>query len=505
MSETLTAPTPSDIIAELKPEKAKPGKGQLFINGQFVDSLQGKTFETRNPATGEVIAEIAEAQAEDVDLAVKAAHAAFADNSPWRKMTPRDRARVIWKLGELIRENAQELSELETLDTGKPIVESSRFDIPLAAECFEYYSGWATKITGDTISPSSGGESLVYTLREPIGVCGQIIPWNFPLQMLAWKVAPALACGNTVVVKPAEQTPLTALRFAELTLEAGLPPGVFNVVTGFGPVTGAALVDHPMVDKIAFTGSVEVGKEIMRSAAKTLKRVSLELGGKSPNLVFADSDLETAAKYALGGIFFNHGEMCTAGSRIFVEATAYDEFMAVINARAAKMVAGDPLHPKTRLGALISQEHLDRVLNYVTIGKGEGARVTVGGERIGTRGYFMKPTVLENVTNGMRVAQEEIFGPVASVIRFETMEEAVAEANNSQFGLAAAIWTKDIKKAHSIARRVKAGTVWINTISTTDNAVPFGGYKASGFGRELGKAAIDMYTETKSVWVDLNN
>lgn len=505
MSEILTAPTPSDIIAELKPEKAKPGKGRLFINGQFVDAIQGKTFETRNPATGEVIAEIAEAQREDVDLAVKAAQAAFKDDSPWRKMTPRDRARIIWKLGELIRENAQELSELETLDTGKPIVESSRFDIPLAAECFEYFSGWSTKITGDTIRPSAGGDALVYTLREPVGLCGQIIPWNFPLQMLAWKVAPALACGNTVIVKPAEQTPLTALRFAELTLEAGLPPGVFNVVTGFGAITGAALVEHPHVDKIAFTGSVEVGKEIMRTAANTLKRVSLELGGKSPNLVFADSDLETAAKYALGGIFFNQGEMCTAGSRIFVEAKAYDEFMSVINARAAKMVAGDPLHPKTRLGALISQEHLDRVLNYVSIGKGEGARVAVGGERIGTRGYFMKPTVLEGVTNSMRVAQEEIFGPVASVIRFETMDEAIAEANNSQFGLAAAIWTRDIKKAHALAKRVKAGTVWINTISTTDNAVPFGGYKASGFGRELGKAAIDMYTETKSVWVDLNN
>lgn len=505
MSEaTLSAPATSDILVELQPQKAKPRDGQLFINGEFVDALSGKTFETRNPATGEVIARIAEAGKEDIDLAVKAARAAFEDGSPWRKMSSKDRSRVLYKLAELIRENQEELAELETLDTGKPIFESSRFDIPLSADCFEYYAGWPTKITGDTIPASNGGEAFVYTLREPIGVCGQIIPWNFPLQMLAWKVAPALACGNTVVVKPAEQTPLTALRFAELAREAGIPSGVVNVVPGFGPVAGAALVEHPEVDKIAFTGSVEVGKEIMRLASKTLKRVSLELGGKSPNLIFADADVEMAAKYALGGIFFNQGEMCTAGSRIFVEAAAYDQFMETVNSRAAKMTAGDPLHPKTRLGALISQEHLDRVLNYVDIGKQEGAKVAVGGERIGSRGYFMKPTVLEGVTNDMRVAREEIFGPVASIIKFDSVEDAVREANNSQFGLAAAIWTRDIKKAHGLARRVKAGTVWINTISTTDNGVPFGGYKSSGFGRELGKAAIDLYTESKSVWVDLN-
>jgi aldehyde dehydrogenase (NAD+) len=503
MAETVAAPS-TDISIELKPQKANPKPGKLFINGEFVDALQGKTFETKNPATGELLTDIAEAGAEDVELAVRAARAAFEDGSPWRKMSPKDRSRVLWKLADLIRQNAVELSELETLDTGKPIFESSKFDIPLSAECFEYYAGWATKITGDTIANSSGGDAFVYTLREPIGVCGQIIPWNFPLQMLAWKVAPALACGNTVVLKPAEQTPLTALRFAELTLEAGIPAGVFNVVTGFGPTTGAAMVQHPGIDKIAFTGSVEVGKEIMRQAANTLKRVSLELGGKSPNIIFADSDLETAAKYALGGIFFNQGEMCTAGSRIFVEESGYEEFMSVMRGRAAKMVAGDPLHPKTRLGALISEEHLGRVLDYVSIGKKEGATVAIGGERIGTRGYFMKPTVLEGVTNQMRVAQEEIFGPVAAVIKFKDAEEALREANNSPFGLAAAIWTRDIKKAHKLARQVKAGTVWINTVSTTDNAVPFGGFKASGFGRELGRAAIDLYTETKSVWVDLN-
>jgi acyl-CoA reductase-like NAD-dependent aldehyde dehydrogenase len=492
-----------DIQAELQPQIAKPKPGKLFINGEFVDATEGKTFNTYYPATSSVITQIAEASAEDVDRAVKAARAAFEEGSPWRKMNSVDRTRCLQKLADLIRSHADELSELETLDTGKPIFESAKFDIPQAADCFEYYAGWVTKITGETIPVSRGGDAFAYTLREPIGVCGQIIPWNFPLQMLAWKVAPALACGNTVVLKPAEQTPLTALRFAELTLEAGIPPGVFNVITGAG-LTGAALVEHPDVDKIAFTGSVETGKEIMRSASKTLKRISLELGGKSPNIVFADSDLETAAKYALGGIFFNQGEMCTAGSRIFVEESGYEQFISVINSRAQKMVAGDPLHPKTRLGSLISEEHLNNVLNYVDIAKKEGAIVTTGGERIGTKGYFMKPTVLEGVTNSMRVAQEEIFGPVASIIRFKDIEEAMREANNSQFGLAAAIWTKDIKKAHKLARSVKAGTIWINTISTTDNALPFGGYKDSGFGRELGRSAIDLYTETKSVWVDLN-
>jgi acyl-CoA reductase-like NAD-dependent aldehyde dehydrogenase len=496
--------TTADILVELQPQVAKPQAGKLFINGEFVDAISGKTFNTINPATGEILAGIAEGGKEDVDLAVKAARAAFNDGSEWRKMSTTDRTRVLLKLADLIRANQQELSELETLDTGKPIFESSKFDIPQAAECFEYYAGWATKIAGETIPVSKGGEAFAYTLREPIGVCGQIIPWNFPLQMLAWKVAPALAAGNTIVLKPAEQTPLTALRFAELTREAGLPNGVFNLITGFGVGAGSSLVEHPDVDKIAFTGSVEVGKAIMHEAANTLKRVSLELGGKSPNIIFADSDLETAAKYALGGIFFNQGEMCTACSRIMVEASAYDEFMSVLTSRAAKMVAGDPLHPKTRLGALISQQHLDRVLGYVDIGSKEGAKVTVGGSRIGTKGFFMQPTVLENVTNSMRVAQEEIFGPVASVMKFDSIEDALSQANGSQFGLAASVWTRDIKKAHKMAKALKAGTVWINTISTTDNALPFGGFKHSGVGRELGKAAIDMYTETKSVWVDLN-
>ncbi|MFI5202690.1 MAG: aldehyde dehydrogenase family protein, partial [Candidatus Kapaibacterium sp.] len=409
----------------------------------------------------------------------------------WSKTSGVVRARYLYAIARDIQKHHRLLAVLESLDNGKPIRESRDIDVPLLARHFYYYAGWA--------------QLMETELREyqPVGVVGQIIPWNFPLLMLAWKIAPAIAMGNTVVLKPASYTRLSALLFAEIVAEAGLPAGVVNVITGSSSA-GSMIVTHPDVDKIAFTGSVEVGKEIMRGAATTLKRVSLELGGKSPNIVFADADLETAAKFALGGIFFNQGEMCTAGSRIFVEESGYDQFMSVLRGRAQKMVAGDPLNPKTRLGSLISREHLDRVLNYVAIGKQEGASVAIGGERIGTKGYFMKPTVLEGVTNEMRVAQEEIFGPVASIIKFKDMDEGVREANNSQFGLAAAIWTRDIKKAHRIARRVKAGTVWINTISTTDNAVPFGGYKSSGFGRELGRAAIDLYTETKTVWVDLN-
>lgn len=490
-------------LATLTPTHAKPTPGKLFINGEFVDAVSGKTFPTINPATGAVITQIAEGDAADVDRAVQAARAAF-EHKSWANMTPSRRGQIIWKLGELIMKNLQELAELETLDTGKPITESSKLDVPEAADCFFYYAGWATKITGDTIPISRGGNAFAYTTREPIGVCGQIIPWNFPLQMLAWKVAPALACGNTVIVKPAEQTPLTALRFAELCNEAGLPPGVVNIITGFGPTAGGAMVAHPGIDKIAFTGSTEVGQLIMRNAADTLKKVSLELGGKSPNIVFADADVETAAKVALMGIFWNQGEMCTAGSRILVEDSVHDAFMETLVGRAKKSLPGDPLDPKTRLGAIVSKEQIDRVMGYVDAGKSGGAKLVAGGERIDDPGYFMKPTVFDDVDNSMTIAQEEIFGPVASVIRFKTMEEAAQIANATRYGLAAGIWTRDVKKAHGFAKMIKAGTIWVNTYSPQDNALPFGGYKMSGVGRELGASAIELYTQLKSVWVDLN-
>jgi acyl-CoA reductase-like NAD-dependent aldehyde dehydrogenase len=490
-------------IATLQPTLAKPKPGKLFIGGEFVDAASGKTFPTINPATGQVIVQIAEADAPDVDRAVDAARKAF-ESKEWSQLTPSKRGRLLWKLGELIMKNLQEFAELETLDTGKPIGESSKLDIPEAADCFFYYAGWATKINGETVPISRGGNCFAYTLREPIGVCGQIIPWNFPLQMLAWKVAPALACGNTVIVKPAEQTPLTALRFAELCAEAGVPAGVVNILPGYGHTAGAALVNHPGVDKIAFTGSTEVGQIIMRSAADTLKKVSLELGGKSPNIIFADADVETAAKVALMGIFWNQGEMCTAGSRILVEDSVHDAFMDTLVGRAQKSMPGDPLDPKTRLGALISEEHINRVMKYVDAGKTSGAKLLAGGERITDGGYFMKPTVFDDVDNTMKIAQEEIFGPVASVIRFKTLEEAAQIANSTKYGLAAGIWTRDVKKAHAFAKTVKAGTVWVNTYSPQDNALPFGGYKMSGIGRELGGSAIDLYTQTKSVWIDLN-
>ena len=490
-------------IATLKPTTAQPKPGKLFIGGEFCDAISGKTFPAINPATGETIVPIAEADAADVDRAVSAARKAF-ESKEWSTMTPSRRGQLIWKLGELIMANLQELSELETLDTGKPISESSKVDIPEAADCFFYYAGWATKINGETVPISRGGNCFAYTLREPIGVCGQIIPWNFPLQMLAWKVAPALACGNTVIVKPAEQTPLTALRFAELCVEAGIPAGVVNILTGFGETAGAALVAHPGVDKIAFTGSTEVGQLIMRNAANTLKKVSLELGGKSPNIVFADADVELAAKVALMGIFWNQGEMCTAGSRILVEESVHEKFMETLVGRAKKSMPGDPLDPKTRLGALVSEEQISRVMSYVEAGKSEGASLVAGGERIADSGYFMQPTVFDGVENSMKIAQEEIFGPVASVIRFKTLEEAAHIANSTKYGLAAGIWTRDVKKAHAFAKAVKAGTIWVNTYSPQDNALPFGGYKMSGIGRELGSGAIDLYTQSKSVWIDLN-
>lgn len=505
MQETIDNGT----IARLQPQKNQLNEqgllryGRMLIDGEWVDAASGETFDTVYPGTGQVIARVAAAGREDVDRAVQAARRAF-EEGEYHTMNGADRGRLLWRIADLMEANIEELAELETLDNGKPLIESLKVDLPQSIACFRYYAGWAGKTTGETVEPNARANAFAYTMREPIGVCGQIIPWNFPIQMAAWKIAPALACGNTVVIKPAEQTSVSLLRLGELMLEAGLPKGVVNIITGLGEVTGAALVEHPGVDKIAFTGSVEVGKLIMRNAAGTLKKVTLELGGKSPNVVFADSNLELAARVALSGIFFNQGQMCTAGSRILIEEGVRDQFMDVLAARAAKMVVGDPLDPKTRMGSLVSEEQMQRVLGYIDKGKAEGATLLAGGSRVGDTGYFVTPTVFDNVANQMTIAQEEIFGPVASVITFKDPADALAIANESRYGLAAAVWTNDLKKALTFARGVKAGTVWINTYNMTDNALPFGGYKESGIGRELGAAALDMYTQTKTVWVDLN-
>jgi acyl-CoA reductase-like NAD-dependent aldehyde dehydrogenase len=473
---------------------------QLLIGGKFQDAVSGKTFTTFNPATEEPLAEVAEADGPDVDLAVAAARRAFTDKA-WSRMAARDRAKLLWKVGDLILKNADELARLETLDNGKPIFESRHIDIPAAAETFYYYAGWCTKIEGETIPVP--GEFFNYTLREPYGVCGIITPWNFPLLMVAWKLAPALACGNTAVVKLAEETPLTGLWLGQLCQEAGLPDGVVNMVPGFGETAGRALVAHPDVDKISFTGSTAVGKEIMRTAADTLKKVSLELGGKSPNIVFADANLDAAARGAFNGIFYGKGEVCAAGSRLFVEAKAHDALMEKLVERSRKLEPGDPLNPKTRLGALVSRTQMERVLGYLEAGAREGAMPVLAGGRAGDRGYFVRPAIFDRVRPDMRIAQEEIFGPVLSTLTFEEPDELVAAANGTIYGLAAAVWTRDVGKAHRLARRLQAGTVWINAYNMLSEQSPFGGYKQSGYGRELGRHGIDLYTQVKSVWVSL--
>jgi aldehyde dehydrogenase (NAD+) len=483
--------------------KAKVHPGKLLINGQWTDGA-GKPFETVNPATGEPLTQVAEATRQDVDLAVAAARKAFEDlNGPWRKMSASERGKVLWRIADLVEKNIDELAELETLDNGKPIFESRYVDMPMVADVFRYYAGWATKIHGETVNTFNN--AFTYTLREPVGVVGAIVAWNFPLLLASWKLGPALACGNTVVLKPAEQTPLTALRFGELALEAGLPAGVLNIVTG-GPETGAALVQHPGVDKVAFTGSTSVGKEIMRNAAGSLKRVTLELGGKSPNIVFADSSIDSAVKGALNGIFYGKGEVCCAGSRLFVEKKVEDEFLTKLLEFSKKLKLGDPLDPKTRLGAIVSEKQMNTVLGYIEAGKAEGAKLLSGGKRAsvnGDHGYFIEPTIFGGVKNDMKIAQEEIFGPVLATLSFDDIDEVAELANKNVYGLAAAIWTNDIRKAHQLSRRLKAGTVWINTYGVMDAALPFGGYKQSGFGRELGMHAIEHYTELKTVWMNL--
>ena len=490
------------MIAATK-SKIKPGK--LLIGGAWVDSSDGKTFDTVNPATGEVLTQIAAATQADVEKAVAAARKAFDDPSgPWQKMTASERGKLLWKIADLIEQNIEELAEIETLDNGKPIFESRYVDLPTVADVFRYYAGWATKIHGETIN--SRPNAFTYTLREPVGVVAAIVPWNFPLLLASWKIAPALATGNCVIWKPASQTSLSALRVGELMVEAGVPAGVINILPGPGAVAGMGLVKHPGVDKVAFTGSTVVGKEVMRNAADTVKRITLELGGKSPNIVFADSDLEASVRGASTGIFYGKGEVCAAGSRLFVEKKIHDEFMSKLVDRTQKLKPGDPLDPKTRLGAIVSEQQMNSVLGYIEAGKSEGAKLVAGGKRVsvdGGKGYFVEPTIFDAVNNNMKIAQEEIFGPVLATIAFDDVEQVAELANQNIYGLAAAVWTNDIRKAHAVARRLKAGTVWVNAYNLYDVALPFGGYKQSGFGRELGMHAIEHYTELKSVWVNL--
>jgi aldehyde dehydrogenase (NAD+) len=475
---------------------------KLLINGKWVNSASGKTFPTINPSTAEVITQVQEADAVDVDRAVIAARAAFETGAWRRKMTASQRGAMINRLADLIEKNADELAQLEALDNGKPYHVARAADLPLTIACYRYYAGWADKIQGKTIPVN--GNYFCYTKHEPVGVVGQIIPWNFPLLMQAWKLGPALATGCTVVMKPAEQTPLTALRVGELIMEAGFPEGVVNLLPGYGPTAGASIARHMDVDKVAFTGSTEVGHLIMRAAADTnLKRVTLELGGKSPNIVFADADMDQAIEGAHFALFFNQGQCCCAGSRLFVEEKAYDEFVEKSVARAKKRTVGNPFDKKTEQGPQVDQDQFDKVMGYIEKGKKEHGKLMTGGNRVGDKGYFIEPTIFADVTDSMTIAQEEIFGPVMTILRFKSIEEVSARANNTAYGLAAAVWTKDISKAHAIADSVRAGTVWVNCYDVFDAGAPFGGFKQSGIGRELGEYGLANYTEVKTVTVKL--
>ncbi|MGG1663497.1 aldehyde dehydrogenase family protein [Brevibacillus sp. NRS-1366] len=480
------------------------GPKRLFIGGEFVEAESGKTFPTINPATSEVLAHVCEADQTDVELAVQAAERAFA---VWSKVSPSDRGKLLWKLADLMEANLEALAQLDTLDNGKPIRETRHADVPLSIEHIRYYAGWTTKIHGEVINNSVSPNMLTYTRREPLGVVGQIIPWNFPLLMLSWKIAAALAAGNTVVLKSAEQTPLTALYMAHLIQEAGFPGGVVNILSGDGPNTGAAIVKHPRIRKIAFTGSTEVGKLIMRESASNLKCISLELGGKSPNIIFPDADFTKAVPGALLGIFFNQGQVCCAGSRLFVHKKVYDNVLADMSSYASKLKQGPGLDHSTEIGPLVSDEQYNRVSYYLNKGREEGANALIGGKPLDGPGYFVPPTIFTDVSDEMSIAREEIFGPVVTALPFsdeDQIADVIRRANDTEYGLAAGVWTTDVKKAHRVAHALEAGTVWVNCYNSFDASVPFGGYKQSGFGRENGSYALELYTQVKAVWMNLD-
>jgi aldehyde dehydrogenase (NAD+) len=491
------------MSATLEPSavRARVQHTDCFINGAWVPAASGKTFATCNPATEEEIAQVAEGDAEDVDRAAKAARQAF-DHGPWRSMNARERGRLLYRLADLIEDEIDELAALETLDNGKPIKESRTGDLPLVLEVLRYYAGYADKIHGSTIPIN--GKFFCYTRKEPVGVAGQIIPWNFPMLMTAWKWGPALAAGCTVVMKPAEQTPLTCLRMAHLAQQAGFPDGVINVVPGFGPTAGAAVVRHPLIDKVAFTGEHRTAQIITRDSADTLKRLTFELGGKSPNVVFADADLDAAVKGAYDGLYLNQGQCCCAGSRVFVESSIHDEFVKRLTKLAAKRRIGDPFDPQTEQGPQIDQAQFDKILSFIQKGKNEGAECVSGGNREGNRGFFIQPTIFTGVQDSMSIATDEIFGPVLSVLKFDDMDEMIERANNTFYGLAAAVWTSNLVRAHDFAARVRAGTIWINCYDVFDAAAPFGGFKMSGYGRELGEEGLKPYLESKTVTIAMS-